>query len=419
MAYKKYTQCYNYLPNKEKPFHIDDLVAIVAGAAGPGAVAALISWAAGAWVFGGFAMSLAFVSAIVTVADLWLYKRLVCLTGTKCAVGTVAEDPHHGGLGNFDNDEFFNVRLMPHRPFELKSPLQIQVLPGQPPPPGADIPTQKADYTKSIHTDKFMGQELLTPVAQSAGLPYDLTKEEAALLHCEAEGAFWVKMKEWAWLMGLALGAASTAGAAAGIATAAAMCALGPWLCLLGILIGLLIWALSTAAGGAVVAGITAIIFEASKGDVEDANVGDKSLGPIAAGDRVIVYGEHTYDGFHEGWNEFHPLLSVVKLNSAESSQYLEWDPYFPAGATLPSDTDDMPPEIRNLTEIDMRWGLKSEKFAKRVKWMREKYCRMMHETHHPDTRAEQAKPKSRWTIHPEVDGCFDPQEEPHGAVLR
>ena len=50
-----------------------------------------------------------------------------------------------------------------------------------------------------------MGQELLIPVSQSGDLPYDNSKEEASTLHCEAEGEFWVKMKEWAWLMGLSL----------------------------------------------------------------------------------------------------------------------------------------------------------------------------------------------------------------------
>ncbi len=260
-----------------------------------------------------------------------------------------------------------------------------------------------------------MGQELLIPVSQSGDLPYDNSKEEASTLHCEAEGEFWVKMKEWAWLMGLVIGAASAAGAAAGIAVAAAMCALGPILCLLGILIGLLIWLISTAVGGAIAAGIMAIIFEASKGDVEDANVGDAALGPITAGDKVIVYGEHVYDGFHEGWNEFHPLMTVCKLNEHESSQYLQWDPNFPVGSALPTDTDDMPAAIKNLSEDDMRAGLSSDKFAARAAWMRKKFCRMMSEAHDPTTRAEQERPENRWTIHPYVDGCEE--EAPPGTV--
>lgn len=394
MAYRKFTQCYNYLATGEKPFHIDDLVSIVAGAAGPGGVAALILFASGAFAIGAIALAIGFVSAIATVADLWLFHRLVCLTGIKCAVGIVNDRPHHGGLGNFDNDEFFNVVLLPHRADDKIGP------------PGT--PVQQAHPKNYIHQDDLMGQELLIPVSQSGDLPYDNSKEEASTLHCEAEGEFWVKMKEWAWLMGLVIGAASAAGAAAGIAVAAAMCALGPILCLLGILIGLLIWLISTAVGGAIAAGIMAIIFEASKGDVEDANVGDAALGPITAGDKVIVYGEHVYDGFHEGWNEFHPLMTVCKLNEHESSQYLQWDPNFPVGGALPTDTDDMPAAIKNLSEDDMRAGLSSDKFAARAAWMRKKFCRMMTEAHDQTTRAEQERPENRWTIHPYVDGCED-----------
>lgn len=401
MAFKKFTQCYNYVATGEKPFNIDDLFSIVLGAAGPGGIAALIGWAAGAWVFGGIALAIGFVSAVATVADLWLFHRLVCLTGIKCAVGTVNDDPHHGGLGNFDNDEFFNLVLIPHRKEDKIGP------------PGSAFTTAQQDaHPKNyIHQDDLMGQELLVPVAESGDLPYDRSKEEAVTLHCEAEGEFWVKMKEWAWLMGLIIGAASTAGAAAGIAVAAAMCAFGPILCLLGILLGLLIWLLSTGAGAAIAAGIMAIIFEASKGDVEDAHVGDAPLEPITAEDKVIVYGEHVYDGFHEGWNEFHPLMTVARLNKDEASQYLQWDPDFPPGGNVPTDTDDMPPDIRNLDEKDMRQGLNSKKFAKRAAWMRAKYCRMMHEIYDPATRTEQAREKHRWTVHPYVDGCRD--EEP------
>ena len=401
MAYRKFTQCYNYLATGEKPFNSDDLISIVAGAAGPGGVAALILFASGAFAIGAIALAIGFVSAIATVADLWLFHRLVCLTGIKCAVGIVNDHPHDGGLGNFDNDEFFNLILLPHRADDKIAA------------PGT--PDQQAHPKNYIHRDDLMGQEFLIRVPQSGDLPYDFSKEEASTLHCEAEGEFWVKMKEWAWLMGLVIGAASAAGAAAGIAVAAAMCALGPILCLLGILIGLLIWLLSTAAGGAIAAGIMAIIFEASKGDVEDANVGDAALGPITAGDKVIVYGEHVYDGFHEGWNEFHPMMTVCKLNEHESSQYLQWDPNFPVGGALPTDTDDMPGAIRNLEEKDMRAGLSSDKFAARATWMRKKFCRMMQEAHDPATRNEQEKPKNRWTIHPYVDGCED--EEAPGTV--
>jgi hypothetical protein len=381
------------------------LASIIIGAAGPGALAALISWAAGAWVVGGFMMALAFVSAIRTAANLWLYQRLVCLTGVQCAVGKVREDPNRQGLGAFDNDEFFDVVLMPHRTEDLPGPKGS----------GADLSTTEQDNHPEnyVHEDGLQGQKYLAAVPASGDLPYDRTKIEARSLHCEAEGAFWATMKEWAWVMGLLIGAASAVGAAAGIATAAALCALGPLLCLLGILLGLLIWALSTAIGAAAAAGIMAIIFEATKGEVEDANVGDAALGPIKVGDLVVVRGEHVYDGFHEGWNEFHPLMTVAKLNARESSQYLEWNPGFAAGDPVPEDTGDMPSDIIDLEPIDMEVGLNSTKFAKRTKWMWDKYCGMWHEPWEPDIQDEQTKEKHRWTIHPDVDGCEEGEEIP------
>lgn len=386
MAYKKFTQCYNYLSTGTKPFHIDDLIAVVAGAAGPGGVAAIISWAAGAWVIGGIAFAVGFVSAIVTVADLWLYQRLVCLTGVKCAVGIVDKNPDDSGLGNFDNDEYFNIILMPHRKEDTN---------GQPGHTNALLDSHPKNY---IHKDELMGQELLTPVSESGDLGYDFSKEEANMLHCEAEGEFWVKMKEWALLMGIILGTTTTLGVAGGAAAGTAIgCAFGPIGCLIGAILGAILGGLLGAAvGGAINVGIMAVIFEASKGDVEDANVGDTNLGPIGSGDKVIVFGEHVYDGFHEGWNEIHPLMSVMKLNKDEGSQYLQWDPNFPDAGAVPEDTDDMPPAIRNLTVTDIRQGMNSSKFYERASWMRKKYCRMVHEVWDGATRDEQDKEKHR-----------------------
>src|ERR1051325_7971011 len=104
-------------------------------------------WASGGFVFGGIAFAVGFVSAILTVADLWLNHRLVCLTGVKCAVGLVNDNPHHGGLGNFDNDEFFNTVLMPHRKEDQTGP------------PGSTSPEQDAHPKNYIHQDGLMGEE--------------------------------------------------------------------------------------------------------------------------------------------------------------------------------------------------------------------------------------------------------------------
>ena len=121
--------------------------------------------------------------------------------------------------------------------------------------------------------------------------------------------------------------------------------------------------------------GILKALFNANMGNVEDANVGDTSLGPIRQGDRVIVVGQHVYDGFHEGWHEFHPLMAVMKLNERESSEYLEWKPDFdPAVDAVPGDANPtIPNAARGLTADDMRQGLNSPRFAARAALLRDR----------------------------------------------
>jgi hypothetical protein len=64
------------------------------------------------------------------------------------------------------------------------------------------------------------------------------------------------------------------------------------------------------------------IAFHFDPGNVQDANVGDWARGPIHEGAHVAVMGRHVYDGFHEGWHEFHPLMMAMKI-----PDYLEQQP--------------------------------------------------------------------------------------------
>jgi hypothetical protein len=248
----------------------------------------------------------------------------------------------------------------------------------------------------------------------------------ASMLHCEAEGDFWVRMKDLAIALGLLvtlLAAATVAGAAGGAsAGAAAGCALGAWFfgpigCLIGSILGGIIGAAVGAGavgavGGLILYGILQAIFDAGPGEVEDANVGDKVLGEIKAGSRVAVLGEHVYDGFHDGWHEFHPLMAVIKIEAdtsppaAKDSAFLTWNPQFPDGGDLPKELPGMPAEVLGLTVEDMRRGLNSEKFAKRAQWLRKLWCDMLTTAFKPETRQAQQGLTHRWTIHPLVDGC-------------
>src|SRR5262249_54296823 len=119
-------------------------------------------------------------------------------------------------------------------------------------------------------------------------------------------------------------------------------------------------------------------IFDADPGDVEDANVGDSALGPIRMGDTVAVLGEHVYDGYHDGWNEFHPLMAVIKFNQERDKNpeyYLQWQPDFVGTPPLPP-----PGESIVLTSDDMKAGLSSPNFAKRCKNLKDTWCGMLND---------------------------------------
>jgi hypothetical protein len=376
---RQYTQCYTHTP-PDKPFSKADLLSFVAGNAWPGATVAILAFLGGAPAVSIIAIFIQSAVTVTAVANAWLYHRLVCMPkdALPCAIGTVMANPTVGDLGEFDNDQYFSIRLMPH-------------------PPLADNPTdqEKRDFTDTVTTDGFQG-DLLKPVVWD--LPYadPVVSEERYYLHCEAEGNFWQAMKDYAAVVGLAVAGGAAAG---GVAGAAAGCAIGGLFGPIGCAIGAFFGALLGAGGGAAAAGYLAatVAFHSDPGNVEDANVGDKSLGPIKEGDRVVVHGHHVYDGFHEGWHELHPLLAVMKI-----PEYLEQNP-----AVVPYDP--------SLTPADILKGLSSPAFAASAIALRKKWCEHFQLPLDPGIHTLQQQPQNRWTIHPDIDGCqpADPAPPP------
>jgi len=279
-----------------------------------------------------------------------------------------------------------------------------------PPGPGPAIdPLTLAHPANDMFLDNFQGTDLVKPIFANnppdpVDLPYDhVPSEETPLggefpgvklsrstLHCEAEGNFWQAMKDYAALQGAAVGTGAAAGAAAG-------CAAGSVFGLIGCLIGAAIGAL--AGGGAAAAAGAYAAFNSNPGDFNDANVGDTPITPILKDDLIVVYGTHVYDGFHEGWHEFHPIMAILKFNNLNfqgAIQYLEWDPNFPDGAEVPV----------GLTVADMRAGLNSGAFRAAAQKVLDQWCAAISQPLAPGMANTQALPENRWTIHPAVDGC-------------
>jgi hypothetical protein len=452
---RRYTSCFNY-PEGGKPYNEKDrtawvieqllLAALITGIA---AVAGLVAGPIGAVIGGFFGSVVGFTTLIENAADSWLNRRLICLSkdNPKCAVGIVSYNPSRSDLGVLDNDQYFDVALMPH-------PVQLVAVAGQDKDIEKTNPTWlmpknryanpddvKGGYKESLQVrnpvvdgyamrvakypandilnDDFQGQTLLRP---RQDLFDDLGYEppnlhERVALHCEAEGDFWSRMKDLAPALAVLIDAAlvaTAAGAAAGSwSGSAAGCALGAWFfgpigCAIGALIGALLGALAGAAAAAAASFFGAIkpilekIFEAGPGDVEDANVGDKALGPIRMGEPVAVLGEHVYDGYHTGWHEFHPLMAVRKM---PPENYVTWKPSLAA-----PDYDQTPPTplpgITPLTHVDMEQGLNSTPFKEHCVYVRDTWCRMLRDVFKDKTRQVQQRLEHRWTVHPTVDGC-------------
>ncbi|MDT5075921.1 MAG: hypothetical protein QOJ80_558 [Mycobacterium sp.] len=237
------------------------------------------------------ALGLVALAAIIAWCRWWLYGRLVCLGGVKCAVGWVSkvEPPtKKSGLDMFDTDYSFNLVLAPWGEGATQHEVENDGLQG-------DL------IARHVPDDWDFTGESETQWANRS----------AAALHCEFEGGG-VYDVLIAALAALPFTAAATV-----------VCSIP--------IIG---WVACAILGGiaALIAAVGLVVALTDHGDPDDVNPG---LGEIHVNDPtgqgadiLVVRGVWVYDSLHTGWNEIHPILQCQRIGTWTGSWSIDTLPY-------------------------------------------------------------------------------------------
>jgi hypothetical protein len=308
------------------------------------------------------AIGIVATSALLAYCRWWLYDRLVCLGGDRCAVGLlVATHPpsQKSGFDAFDTDYSIDLLLAPDFPRDCDIPVSetepdqsnaclVQYLNGF----QADLIKRQLSGPKF----KFRGEYSDAPFMLNPSAKPKLVK--VPILHAEFEGG-------GVWILYNAAIAAL------------AVSAVGAVLCMIPIIgwIACLIAALIAAA----IIGIAAAVALNDTGSPTDVNSELDELHSYV--DVLLVRGTWVYDSAHEGWNEIHPIKHCQRV--------------IDSGGGLTG----WPADIKDRVE---RW------------------CEAVGTAHSPLTQTEQEKPENKWEIHPVIDGCDprDPNTPPDGGPV-
>ncbi len=314
---------------------------LLAGAAAMGAMA------------GGITVFLFLMIFLLAWVRWWLYGRLICLGGERCAIGLVisVEPPERKtGVERFDSDYSFNLLLPPHQIGADQATIVAAGFLGE------LIEEQQATRSRNLPFDKKKGYE-----SRGRGCDQD---PKTTVLHCEIEGAGMQILYNTLRVVVAMLTAASVAS----------------WLCYVPI-IGWIACLVGLALLG--VAILTLVIgFAIAKDDAAKPSDVDPSLtGSLSwgcggyGGDIVVVWGEWVYDSLHKGWNEIHPVRHLEKIGGP-------WAGSWPF----------------NERDAVNRW------------------CGAISASRSPLTQSNQKKPENQWNIHPLIDGC-QPSDEDNANV--
>jgi hypothetical protein len=348
MAYRQYTQCVK--PESFSPAPIADAVAATLFTSLLAIVLVILTTGGIGGLAGGAAAALGVCTGLLSFVHWWLYGRLICLGGDRCAIGMVISvEPPSEKTATFprlDSDYSFNLLLPP--------------LPGETLGAGA---SQVDVIAKGVHGDliknqleafhlDFKGESARICDAEKCG---KAKCPDTAALHCEFEGAGMYIFYQWLKVIfGLLI--------AGTIASALCLIPIIGWIaCLIAAI------ALAVAAAAFIAAIVHGNLDAASPSDV-DPSLGSEMHQNGCDGmgaDLVVVSGEWVYDSLHEGWNEIHPIRHCQRIGT--------WKGMWP--------WDDAKAEC-------------------------DKWCGAVGSSSSPLTVANQKEPQNQWTLHPSVDGC-------------
>lgn len=359
MSYRQYTKCVSTDDFRGAP--IANSVALGLFVALTALVTAMLATGGFSGLLAGAAGGIAIVTSLLAFTHWWLYGRLICLGGDRCAIGMVisVEPPSKKDLpfDRLDSDYSINLLLPPHQP----GATQAQVI-----ATGVDGSLIAEQAASHRHYHEFKGESARSCDGKKCGYA---NCPETASLHCEFEGAGMFIFYQWLKAV-LALLVAGT--------VAAALC-LVPVIGWVACLIAAIILAASAAA---LLAGLThGLLDAASPSDVNPALGGELQQNACdgTGADIVVVSGEWVYDSLHEGWNEIHPIRHCEKIGTWAGT----WASSFPS-----------------MTPFDGQA-------------LRDIWCRAVTAAGSPLTVANQKDPRNQWTVHPELDGC-----EPDGCAI-
>lgn len=333
--------------------------------------------------------------------DFLLGDKLVCLGGTRCAVGTIIHIEPVGYDKTFpetiDNDFCVNLLLFPHEVDDFigdpqenwdkvrNDGVQGELVrePGDMPKP-AEPATDPTPYTVTYLIGAPGGDVPYEPNEDKSEATLDEIKQDAAgikrieipVLHCEFEGSrvFAVCTAIRPFLD------AATGGSGGGACRAA----IG-WIPFVGEFVCSIIETTVAIALAPFMAAVAAAAWAASE-------IGDELFltGPISRqvslGEPVIVTGRWTWDGGHSGWNEFHPTFTLQKV-------------VLPENVTAGFPKDDAKALVdewcRLVGQVPPSTGEAASGLVGAVTPEQQK------------VEAGQRQPEHKWEFHPAIDGCL------------